>query len=103
MEDIKQGIEKLIDKELERANTLHPGFVDYHQAYAVIKEEYEEMVYELFHAIDNLNEFWDCVKDDNEKGAVKMLNEMEIYSKLATYEFIQFIAMIKKAKKISER
>ena len=99
----KDIIEQLAAEELVDANTKHdPKFNSPHEAYAVIKEELEEMQLEVELIGDRLNMMWDCVKNDNDTMTERNLEYMKAYAVKAVQEGIQVIAMCDKALKLYE-
>ncbi|MGH4125616.1 MAG: hypothetical protein ACREV6_22115 [Clostridium sp.] len=64
-EGLREAVKTLAWEELQRANKIHPQFVDMHQGYGVIKEEVEECE-EVLKLIDiNSKYLWRCVRTDN--------------------------------------
>ena len=65
MKNLEKTIRGALKQELDYAIKDHgEKFNSTHEAYAVIKEEYEEAQIELEKAGDYLNDFWDSVKHD---------------------------------------
>ncbi len=65
-----------------------------HEAYAVIKEEYEEAVEEMDKFVDYASEYWEEVKNDRQSN---VLSNMREYAIKAAAELIQTAAMCEKA------
>lgn len=96
MTKLKEQVTKLVDFELEMANKEHgERFNSAHEAYAVMKEEYEE-------AKDNFRDvdfwlnglFWkNCKRDNNCVSYAKFIKNKAIY---AACECIQVAAMTQK-------
>lgn len=95
-------LNELTNMELERANKLHPPFVDRHQAYAVIKEEIEEAVEEIKDVENYLKMYWNAIREDDYEEADKKVKELRNYAKQAISELIQVTAMCKKAQRIGK-
>ena len=94
-------IEELAAEELVDANTKHdPKFNSPHEAYAVLKEEVEEMEVEVDLCKDRLHMLWDCVKNDDDQNAEHNLNYIRAYATKAAQEAIQVVAMCDKASKL---
>ena len=62
MNAVKQDVEKLVQKELESANSKFPMFRSDHEGAAVIFEEIQEAEYELECTKDRFQELWRFVK-----------------------------------------
>ena len=54
-------VSDLITKELERANKKFPPFNSAHEGIAVIREEYLELEYEIFHGTED-NAFEEAIQ-----------------------------------------
>ena len=99
----KDIIEQLAAEELMDANTKNePKFNSTHQAYAVLKEEVEEMQFEVGMVDDRLSMLWQCVKTDNDIAFEKNLKYIKAHATKAIQEGIQVIAMCDKALKLYE-
>ena len=88
-------IHNLIEEELAEANKKHPLFTDAHHAYAVIKEEVEELHEELVACEGLLSEMWHRIRED--MGAEDVLRQLQANAIYAAQEAIQCGAMAKKA------
>lgn len=94
-------IEELAAEELVDANAKHePKFNSPHEAYAVIKEELEEMQEDVERCDKLLGLMWRCVKEDNDYSARIKLEYMKSFAVFAVQEGIQVIAMCDKALKL---
>ena len=99
----KDIIEQLAAEELVEANTKHePKFNSSHEAYAVLKEEVEEMQLEVEMVDERLSMLWQCVKNDNDIASEKNLKYIKAYATRAIQEGIQVIAMCDKALNLYE-
>ena len=99
----KETIEQLAAEELADANTKHePKFNSPHEAYAVIKEELEELEEDTRMCGLNLDKLWQCVRNDADEGASVYLKHMKVHAIHAVQEGIQVIAMCDKALKLYE-
>lgn len=102
MKKLIESVQKLVNEELIRANKKFGPFHNYHEAYAVIKEELEEATTELEVIKSYLESFWDSVKGDCFESnifkdvAIKRLEEMHHISLNLAAEACQVAAMIQK-------
>lgn len=89
-------IEELAAEELVSANTKHdPTFNSQHEAYAVIKEEVEEMLKEINWMQFSLDRIWELTKSDD--NCTKLYEKLKESAISAVQEGIQVIAMCDKA------
>lgn len=113
-------LDKLIDNELKAGNEQNPPFHSRHEAYGVMKEEYEELKAEIDDiGIGVLEDYWKLVrrfkhKDTvapglvekgyystyGDKEAKKLLDLLESAIKCSFKELLQLGAMVKKAKNL---
>ena len=94
---VEDRIDRAIAYELERANGIHPQFVDMHQAWAVMLEEFEEAYVEL-DAMESLMEsYWEATKKDDFGSGEKITNKMTSIMQRCITEMIQLAAMTQKA------
>ena len=99
MEELIDKVQKLVSFELERANTIHPPkFNSYHEAYAVILEEFEEMTVDAEKLKSFIGILWNNVKHDREKDVVDWLKLTEERAEHMIAEAIQVAAMCRKAR-----
>lgn len=101
MDAVKNDIKKLIDKELDAANEVNPPFASLHEAYAVIKEEFEEAEDECEKAGRFLDWAWSNIKHDDVIGisnAKTYLGDMYKAAMNLAVEAVQVAAMCKKAR-----
>lgn len=97
MQELIDKVQELVAFELERANTIHPPkFNSYHEAYAVILEEYEEAKDAFERAEWGKNLAWDYIKHDEDPDG--MLKVMEKAAREVAAEMIQVAAMCRKAR-----
>ena len=90
----REKIEALVDEELTRANMDYPLFRSPHEAYAVMREEVEEMLDNLDGIQINMRDAWECVKNDsNMEDEANMIHR---YTVSLIQEAIQVAAMAKK-------
>ena len=97
MTKLKEQVTRLVDFELEMANKEHgERFNSAHEAYAVMKEEYEEAKETLTDVRFLLNEgFWkDCRYGEN--SCVDFAEDIRIKAINAACECIQVAAMAQK-------
>lgn len=88
-------IKALMQEEMETANKIHPLFQSPHEAYAVIKEEFEEAKEELVVCEGLLGDMWHRIRND--WGTEEVLRMIYAHAIYATQEAIQLGAMAKKA------
>ena len=108
---IKDETKKLIDKaiEIELQNALEQKeFADAHHAYAILKEEFEEVerIFDSGSEFDNyiaddfchaLRDFWFAVKDNDDKRIKYDLDKVLKCAKEAMAELAQVAAVCEKA------
>ena len=97
MADINRMIDGIIKAELEAANKIHPPFVDMHQAYAVMLEEYEETLTEIDSARELLKMYWTYTRNDDFESGRKCANQILIIATRGIAEMVQLAAMAQKA------
>lgn len=115
-------LDKLIENELNKANKQNPPFHSRHEAYGVLKEEYEELKAEIDDVGTGiLEDYWKLAKKFKHKNTVnqtlvedgyysiygdketnKLLNFLEASIKCSFKELLQLGAMVKKAKNLEE-
>lgn len=91
----------LIDKELEFANERFGGFNSLHEAYAVVLEEYEEMMEEVESVTAELDILWKRTKSADDSPQQREISQhnlmrMKRYAVALIMESIQLGAMIEK-------
>lgn len=97
MADINRMIDGIIKAELEAANKTHPPFVDMHQAYAVMLEEYEETLVEIDSARELLKMYWTYTRNDDFESGRKCANQLLVIATRGIAEIVQLAAMAQKA------
>ena len=97
MADINRMIDRIIKAELEAANKIHPPFVDMHQAYAVMLEEYEETLVEIDSARELLKMYWTYTRNDDFESGRKCANQLLVVATRGISEMVQLAAMAQKA------
>ena len=97
MADINRMLDGIIKAELEAANKIHPPFVDMHQAYAVMLEEYEETLTEIDSARELLKMYWTYTRNDDFESGRKCANQILIIATRGIAEMVQLAAMAQKA------
>ena len=96
MADINRMIDGIIKAELEAANKIHPPFVDMHQAYAVMLEEYEETLVEIDSARELLKMYWTYTRNDDFESGKKCANQLLVIATRGIAEMVQLAAMAQK-------
>lgn len=97
MNVVREGVEKLVEKELEEAIKLHGLNHSYHEKIALVAEEFDECADELEELKSNLQNAWQWTKVDGNEHVMD-----ELYSKIykgavrLACEAIQVAAMAKK-------
>lgn len=97
MENIKEQVDKLATDEQARSMEKFPLFSSLHEVYAVLLEEVEEGGDEIVKVNVELYNLWDSIKKNDTCKAIEHLKNLEEYTTLAISEYIQVLAMIKKA------
>lgn len=97
MEELIGSVKKLVDEELQRANSENGDkFPTMHDGYGVILEEFQETQEELDRANEKLKIIWSCIRQDNESGAVQGAQLLKKRAILTACEAIQVAAMAEK-------
>jgi hypothetical protein len=102
-----ETIDQLINTELERANSIHPPFVDRHHGYAVLMEEIEEAEEYIRYIKVRQSDMWQDVRQNGMHGIdectfVDKINAIEHYATEAINELIQVAAMCRKFKALEQ-
>ena len=90
----RETIEKLVELELDEANEKYPLFHSPHEAYAVLKEEVEELEYEMEQISSKTNHLWSAVKCD--RNTEDYADRIYAHAIFAAQEAIQVAAMCEK-------
>lgn len=85
-----------VKKELEDANKKFPPVHSDHEGYAILLEEYEELVSEIKYAGFYLSAAWDKTKNNNCLQMQQELWKMRTSLRKAYKELVQTAAMIEK-------
>lgn len=94
MEELVRQAEALMQAELERANAQYELFNSPHEGWAVMKEEYEEMVDEVDFIQCGLANMWNNIKDNFD--ATEHAQRIKEYAKSLVAEAVQVGAMAMK-------
>lgn len=97
MKDTITRLDMVARMELEEANKNHPGFSSYHEGYAVIREETEELEESVAPVKEVLELLWQVVRKD-EAATDKLLDELYENALYAAGEAVQVAAMAMKFK-----
>ena len=97
MKDTTTRLDMVARLELDEANKNHPGFSSYHEGYAVIKEELEELQEATVPVREVLDILWQVVRHD-EVATDKLLDELYECALYAAGEAVQVAAMAMKFK-----
>ncbi len=68
MEQLRYGVAELAKEEIKRAIEQHGNINSNHEAYALMKEELEEAEFSKLLLSQELCEFWEYVKKDEQIG-----------------------------------
>lgn len=92
-------IEKMIKRELRKANTIHRDrFASIHEAESVIREEIEEAL-DDFEIMQTRHKWlWGSVKGRNNEVAFRSVEKIRIYAIETIKELVQVAAMCDKFK-----
>lgn len=85
-----------VQKELADANEKFPPIRSDHEGYAVLLEEFEELIAEIQYAKCQMNYAWGCAKRGNSLDLQKELVKMRTHLRKAYKELVQTAAMIEK-------
>lgn len=92
-------IEKMIKRELRRANTIHRDrFASMHEAESVIREEIEEAQDDFETMQTRHSWLWLSIKNRNEDIPFKSVEKIRVYAIETIKELIQVAAMCDKFK-----
>ena len=97
MKELLIDMEQAMDRELERANKLHPLFNSLHQSYGILAEEIAEAK-EAFEETERMfDSFFMCVRKDNYSSANDNLEHIKKNALDCAAEMVQVAAMAQKA------
>lgn len=85
-----------VQKELDDANRKFPAFSSDHEGYAVLLEEYQELVHEFQNVEYHLGQSWDSIKKGDHATILDALEMMRIYLCESYKELVQTAAMVEK-------
>ncbi|MPM63660.1 hypothetical protein SDC9_110541 [bioreactor metagenome] len=85
-----------VQKELDDANRKFPAFNSDHEGYAVLLEEYQELVHEFQSVGYHLGQAWDFTKKGNTVEIQHELKKMRTYLRRSYKELVQTAAMVEK-------
>ena len=92
----RERIYKLVEQELDEANEKYPLFHSPHEAYAVLKEEVDELQYEIEKIKSGTDYLWTAVKND--RDIESYADRIFAYAVMTVQEAIQVAAMCEKIK-----
>lgn len=95
---MKDKIENLIQEELMNAIKTHGLNHSQHEGASVLLEEIEELENDLIFIKDVYKELWECVKNDDYKGANEFADIIARKTSNTVLEAIQIGAMVRKFK-----
>lgn len=102
MNQKEQKIIKEITKErVEEAKKKHGDISSYHEGFALLKEEYEEMIEELNLFIDFYNIFWGNCKLDSID--INNINYMIIHMNDLLDESMDILTVLKRIKELYKK
>ena len=102
MKDILIEIDRLAEKELERANKTHQLFVSDHEGESVIREEIEEALDSMGGIGPAYEDMWNAIRENDGQGAKAGVREIRASAAWTAAELIQVIAMCDKFVKSQE-
>ena len=96
MKAIVDGIKILTAETLEKSNKIYPLFRNLHEAYAVIKEEFEEAEEAGKSAKDSFETIWENTREDEISNGIISAKRMSTALEFQIAELIQTLAMCNK-------
>ena len=96
MERIIEKVYDLSTKELLKAMAFYGGFSSKHEAYSVIKEEFEETEEELEKAAESISKIWTFVRNDEDESVRRESKDLLRASLKTAAEAVQLAAMARK-------
>lgn len=94
--DKKTTINQLVIEEYQKANEKFPMFSSSHEAWAVLKEEVEELADEFNIVQSNMIALWPYIKRNDISSQKDLLSVSKQHAIKACEELIQVMAMIHK-------
>lgn len=85
-----------VQKELEDANKKFPAFSSDHEGYAVLLEEFQELISDIQNAKYHLDHTWDFTKKGNPVEIQHELQKMRTFLRKSYKELVQTAAMVEK-------
>jgi hypothetical protein len=85
-----------VQKELEDANKKFPAFSSDHEGYAVLLEEFQELISDIQNAKYHLDHTWDFTKKGNPVEIQRELQKMRTFLRKSYKELVQTAAMVEK-------
>ena len=85
-----------VQKELEDANKKFPAFSSDHEGYAVLLEEFQELISDIQNAKYHLDHTWDFTKKGNPVEIQRELQTMRTFLRKSYKELVQTAAMVEK-------
>jgi hypothetical protein len=83
--------------ELYHAKEKHPGFASAHEVWAVLMEEYEELMTDINQLEADMAELWDAAKRHDHEAEIKALKLMAFTVRDAISVVLQICAVAQKA------
>ena len=85
-----------VQKELDDANRKFPAFSSDHEGYAVLLEEFQELISDIQNARYHLDHTWDFTKKGNPVEIQRELQKMRTFLRKSYKELVQTAAMVEK-------
>lgn len=96
MNKVLNKLPALIEEELQAAMDEHGDFHSFHEGYAVLLEEVDEVEFAYNRVRCLMRLLWDYVRNDDDGQAVRMAQEILKEAQCAAAEAIQVAAMAQK-------
>jgi len=95
-------LNQLIVSELDKVDSKWPDYHSPHEAYAVIKEEVEELEQETMELLGAIDTYWDCVKGDMPfiPDSIDPLSRLKESAKNAIKEAVQVYVTALRAERL---
>lgn len=85
-----------VQKELDDANRKFPAFSSNHEGYAVLLEEFQELISDIQNARYHFDHTWDFTKKGNHVEIQRELQKMRTFLRKSYKELVQTAAMVEK-------